>query len=50
MDDTVDNQGADTLGCINGRETFKRSWKVLNELVKSTKRLFSEKCSWESER
>lgn len=37
MNDTVDNQGADTLGFINGGEIFKRSWKVLNELVKSTK-------------
>lgn len=49
MNDTVDNQGANILGFINGREIIKRSWRVLSKLIKFIKH-FYEECTWESVR
>lgn len=47
MSDTVDYQGANILGFINGREIIKGSWKaVIDKIYKE----FYEKCTWESER
>lgn len=44
MNDTVDNQGADILGFINGRGIIKRSWRVLSELIKSMKHFMKNVC------
>lgn len=47
--DTVDNQGANTLAFISGGEIIKRSWRVFKWIDKVYQTVYG-RCMWESER